>query len=64
MREHEGHFIPTGVSRMQLVQIGSPQAAQETRVSRRGWLTQCRNDVAIPTSVSPLQRMLGGRGIP
>jgi hypothetical protein len=44
MREQEGHFIPTGVSRMQSVQIGSPHAAQETRVSRRGWLTQCRSN--------------------
>src|SRR5438477_8224726 len=51
-REQEGHFIPTGVSRMQAVQIGWPHAAQDTRVSRRGWWTQCRTDCAMLLRVS------------
>jgi len=37
---HDGHFMPTGVSRMQSVQIGDPQTEQDTRVAVRGWLTQ------------------------
>jgi hypothetical protein len=33
-----GHFIPTSVDTMHSVQMGRPQVAQETRVSRLGCL--------------------------
>jgi hypothetical protein len=36
-REHSGQRIPTGVVVMQSGQIGRPQFAQETPVSRLGW---------------------------
>jgi hypothetical protein len=45
--------MPTGVSRMQAVQIGWPHAAQDTRVSRRGWWTQCRTVCAMPSKRIP-----------
>jgi hypothetical protein len=34
---HSGQRIPTGVVVMQSGQIGRPQLAQETPVSREGW---------------------------
>src|SRR6266496_3282689 len=45
--------MPTGVSRMQAVQIGLPQAAHDTRVSRRGWFTQCCDDCATEPGYPP-----------
>lgn len=39
-RAQEGHFIPTGVSLMQLTQMGLPHELQRTRVASLGWFTQ------------------------
>jgi hypothetical protein len=36
-REHSGQRIPTGVVVMQSGQIGRPQEAHDTPVSRDGW---------------------------
>jgi hypothetical protein len=60
-RAQLGHLMPTGVSRIHLVQIGESQEEHRTRVPRRGWLMQKSSSSPMKEAYRPADTKRMGR---